>query len=53
MNRIENGILILTKGNFKQVVFNSKEDVLVKFYAPWCGHCKKLVKPFEELAERL
>ena len=37
--------------NFKEVVTDSGRDALVEFYAPWCGHCKKLTPIFEELGE--
>lgn len=39
--------------NFDEVVINNGKDTLIEFYAPWCGHCKKLGPVFEEVANTL
>jgi len=39
--------------NFAEVVMDNGKDTLVEFYAPWCGHCKKLAPVLEEVAETL
>lgn len=39
--------------NFDEVVTNNGKDTLIEFYAPWCGHCKKLTPTYDELAQKL
>eukprot|EP01062_Namystynia_karyoxenos_P038535 TRINITY_DN27961_c2_g1_i1.p1 TRINITY_DN27961_c2_g1~~TRINITY_DN27961_c2_g1_i1.p1 ORF type:complete len:210 (+),score=56.38 TRINITY_DN27961_c2_g1_i1:80-709(+) len=35
---------------FDQHVRRSGRDAFVKFYAPWCGHCKRLEPTWDKLA---
>lgn len=39
--------------NFAEVVTNNGKDTLIEFYAPWCGHCKKLAPIFDQLGEKV
>ena len=48
----ENDVRILVADNFKEVVFDRNFDVLVEFYAPWCGHCKKLAPEYSKVAKK-
>jgi len=43
-------VVTLTTANFDKVVLDASKHVLVEFYAPWCGHCKRLVPDYEKLA---
>jgi protein disulfide-isomerase-like protein len=43
-------VTVLTPSNFDAIVKNPTSQVLVEFYAPWCGHCKSLAPVWDKLA---
>lgn len=46
-------VTALTKSNFDELVLHSAETWLVKFYAPWCGHCQASAAAFSKAAKKL
>merc|ERR1740129_2530421 len=39
----------LTPANYESMT--DGKTVFIKFFAPWCGHCKKMAPDWENLAE--
>ena len=44
-------VVTLTPKTFYDVVFQEGKTVMVKFFAPWCGHCKQFGPTFEKVAD--
>jgi thioredoxin 1 len=40
----------ITDGNFQTEVLDSEQPVLIDFWAPWCGPCRRLAPMIDELA---
>lgn len=45
-------VIKLTKDNFDDVIAKEKL-VMVKFFAPWCGHCQAMAEDFKSAATEL
>ncbi|KAK0521073.1 protein disulfide-isomerase precursor [Tilletia horrida] len=48
----DESVFVLVADEFDKVVSDHSKDLLVEFYAPWCGHCKKLEPTYAALGEK-
>lgn len=42
---------LINNNEFEELVLNNEKEVLVDFYADWCGPCKMLAPIMDEISE--
>jgi len=46
-------VKVIVGKTFHDLVINNNRDILLEFYAPWCGHCKALSPKYDAAAKKL
>lgn len=49
---VDSEVVHLTTSSFDPVI-KEEAAVLIMFYAPWCGHCKKMKPEYEKAAAQM
>eukprot|EP00752_Nemacystus_decipiens_P007504 g6705.t1 len=49
---MEDGVMVVTGDTIEQAI-KDHSHLVVEFYAPWCGHCKKLAPVLSEAATKM
>ena len=42
----------INHNNFREQVLSSDKPVLIDFWAPWCGYCRRIGPAFDKIAQQ-
>lgn len=49
--RKTSNVVSVNSASFDRIVMDPKKNVLVKFFAPWCGHCQHLAPIYQAVSK--